>query len=298
MRQAVLFFICLVVTFTAAGQRVQLSTDYLSRAQFTDHQDHNHGKGEMIRYNIKYVHPLSVKVNRDGQLTLWTASVAGSYIRFNNYGEITEANPDKLFSAGVYISHIRPLAGRWSLVASLGCGIYSSPGTIGWSGLLANGGCLAVYGVNKSLSVGGGLGLTNAFGIPMVIPMGYLKWNVKGRFEFDINLSHDVKATTSLWLGKRVKMAWNIIEMDAIMSVIEVYGRTKLYSSLMLNSCFSPSFYFNKKFSIYLNAGMNFVRFSSITDRKIKYMFGGQKDIYKRHFAPALQLGIGLRYGF
>ena len=66
----------------------------------------------------------------------------------------------------------------------------------------------------------------------------------------------------------------------------------------MLSSYLTPSFYFNKKLGIFLDAGVDMVRTCKITDRKIKYIFGGQKDEDKRHFRPADKLGVGVRYGF
>lgn len=146
--------------------------------------------------------------------------------------------------------------------------------------------------------MGGGIGLTNAYGTPMVVPMTYVKWNPKGRLELDLNISSGIKASAQTWFGQNFKLRWNLLEMEGITSVIKMDGKNKLYSSMMLSSYLSPSFYFNKKLSIFLDAGVDMVRTCKITDRKIKYIFGGQKDEDKRHFRPAGKLGVGIRYGF
>ena len=280
------------------AQQVQISADYLSRTMFSDRQKNNYGKGEMFGYRLKYNQPLSVSINEFGQPTAWAISLNGSYYDLKNYGEAQYVNPDDILNASINLSHIRPLSERWSIIASIGCGVYSSPKEIGWKSVLANGGCIFIYRVNESFSIGGGVGLTNAYGVPMVVPMGYVKWNSKGRFEIDLNVSNGIKAAASTWFGNRFKLTWNVLEMEGISSVVNIDGKSKLYSSMLLRSFLSPSFYINKKISLYLDAGVNMARTSKITDRKIKYMFGGMKEEDKRSFRPAWKVGIGVRYGF
>ncbi len=297
-RIAILGFVILSVFIVSKAQQVQISTDYLSRTVFTDRQKNNHGKGEMIGYGLKYHQPLSVSINEYGQPTAWTLSLNGAFYDLKNYGEAQSANPDEILNASINISHIRPLSYRWSIIASIGCGVYSSPKEIGWRSVLANGGCIFIYRVNESFSIGGGIGLTNAYGVPMVAPMGYIKWASKGRFEVDLNISNGIKASAATWFGNRFKLTWHVLEMDGISSVVNIDNKSKLYSSMLLRSFLSPSFYLKKNFSIYLDAGVNMARTSKITDRKIKYMFGSEKEEDKRSFKPAWKIGIGLRYGF
>lgn len=288
----------LIVVFNMNGQQLEISTGYLSRSAFTDKQKVSYGKGELYRIGVKYNQPLSVKMNDYGEPIIWTASIHGSLYDLRNTGEATNQNPDDILNASVNVTHIRPISERWSIIATLGVGIYSAPKDISWSSILANGGCLFIYKVNDIFSIGAGVGLTNAYGAPMVVPMTYVKWNPQGRFEFDLNISSGIKASAQTWFGQNFKLKWNLLEMEGITSVIKMEGKNKLYSSMMLSSYFTPSFYFNKKWSVFLDAGVDMVRTCKVTDRKIKYLFGGQKDEDKRHFRPAGKLGIGIRYGF
>lgn len=288
----------LIVGFRVQGQQLEISAGYLSRSAFTDKQKVSYGKGELYRIGLKYNQPLSVKLNDYGEPILWTASIQGSLYDLRGSGEAANQNPDDILNASVNITHIRPLSERWSIIATLGFGIYSAPDEISWNSVLANGGCLFIYKVNDIFSIGGGIGLTNAYGTPMVVPMTYVKWNPKGRLEFDMNISSGIKASAQTWFGQNFKLRWNLLEMEGITSVIKMEGKNRLYSSMMLSSYLTPSFYFNKKLSIFLDAGVDMVRTCKITDRKIKYIFGGQKDEDKRHFRPAGKLGVGVRYGF
>lgn len=280
------------------AQQIQISADYLSRTIFSDRQKNNYGKGEMMGYSLKYNQPLPADINEYGQPTAWAISLIGSYYDFENYGEAQYANPDEVLNASINLSHIRPLSERWSIIALIGCGVYSNPKEIGWKSVLANGGCIFIYKINESFSIGAGLGLTNAYDVPMIAPMGYVKWNLKSWIDIDINVSNSIKATASTWIGNRFKLSWHILEMDGISSVINIGDKSKLYSSMLLSSFISPSFYLSKKSSIYLDVGVNIARTIRTTDRKIKYMFAEIKEEDKRSFKPACKVGIGVRYGF
>lgn len=280
------------------AQQVEFSAGYLTRSAFTDREETPYGKGELYRIGVKYNQPLSLKLNDRGEPIVWTASVQGALYDLRSTGEAACLNPDDILNASVNVTHIRPLSKRWCIIATLGVGIYGAPRAISLSSVLANGGCLFIYRVNDIFSIGAGVGLTNAYGTPMVVPMTYVKWSPKSRFEFDLNVSGGIKASAQTWFGRSVRLRWNILEMDGITSVIKMDGNHRLYSSMLLSSYLTPSFYLNKKLSIFIDAGVNLVRACKITDRKIKYIFEGQKEEDKRHFRPAGKLGIGIRYGF
>ena len=89
-----------------------------------------------------------------------------------------------------------------------------------------------------------------------------------------------------------------MIELDGMSSVFKENGKSKLYSTMTVNSYLSPSVYFTSKFNFFIDAGVTMARGCKITNREIKYMFEKQKDEDIRSFRPALRLGVGLRYGF
>lgn len=284
--------------FKLQGQQLEITTGHLSQSDFADHQKISHGKGEQYRIGLKYYQPLSTKLNDNCDPTLWTMAIQGHLYDLRGTGEAAKQNPNDILNASANLTHIRPISERWSIIATLGVGIYSAHDEISWSSLLANGGCLFIYKASSTFSIGGGIGLTNAYGAPMVVPMTYIKWNPKGRLEFDLNISNGIKASIQMQFGQNFKLKWNLLDMEGVTSVAKMNGKNKLYSSMMLSSYLTPSFHFSKKLSIFIDAGANMVRTSKITDRKIKYLFGGQKDEDKRHFRPAGKLGAGIRYDF
>lgn len=280
------------------GQQLEITAGYLSQSEFADHQKISHGKGELYRIGLKYNQPLYAKQNENGDPTLWTMAIQGHLYDLRGTDEAAKQNPDDILNASANVTHIRPISEKWSIIATLGVGIYSAPDEISWSSLLANGGCLFIYKASSTFSIGGGIGLTNAYGAPMVVPMTYLKWNPKGRFEFDLNISNGIKASIQTQFGQNFKLRWHLLDMEGVTSVVKMNGKNKLYSSMMLSSFLTPSFHFSKKLSIFIDAGVNMVRTCKVTDRKIKYLFGGQKDEDKRHFRPAGKLGVGIKYDF
>lgn len=201
-----IILLALIVIFQAEAQQLEISTSYLSRSAFTDKQKVSYGKGELYHIGLKYNQPLSVRLNDYGEPILWTASIQGSLYDLRGTGEAANQNPDDILNASINVTHIRPLSERWSIIATLGFGIYSAPKEISWVSVLANGGCLFIYKVNDIFSIGGGIGLTNVYGTPMVVPMTYVKWNPKGRLEFDLNISSGIKASAQTWFGQNFKL--------------------------------------------------------------------------------------------
>ena len=303
MRKFIILLSLVVVGISVVwSQKIEGYTDYFSQSRFTDHANDFHGKeqgkGYFIRYGIKYFQPLSIKLNERNQPIVWSMSAGLSMVRSGNSGEISTIVPRDILNTSIMVSYIRPIASKWSLAFSLGYGVYSQPRKIRFNSILASGGGIIIYDINPSLSVGLGVGLTNSFGVPMVMPTGYLKWAVKKKFELDVDLTSQVKVTASSLFAKKFRLAWNIVELDGMAAVIKQDNKDKLYSSMMLNSYFTPSLIIGGKFSVHANIGINIIRLSSISERKIKYMFGGENLSERRHFSPAFQGGIGLRYGF
>lgn len=288
----------LSIVSSSSAQQVQVSTDFLTRSSFKDGEGTRLGAGDMNQYMLRYQQPLSLKVNERGQPITWSASLNGKYAHLRNQGGAATVNPTDIVNVSFNVSHMRPISERWDIVASLGFGVYSSPSEIRWSSILANGACVFIYKLNDHFSFGGGIALTNSYGMPMVMPVGYFRWNTKGRFEFDINMSNGIKATAAAWFGDRFKLTCNILEMDGVSSVVQTENTTKIYSSMSMRSFLTPTFYLTKRFSVFIDAGLNIMRTSKITDRKIKYMFSSGSDKGKYRFNPSLRLGIGVRYGF
>ncbi|MBD4335566.1 hypothetical protein GUH15_05645, partial [Xanthomonas citri pv. citri] len=83
---------------------------------------------------------------------------------------------------------IRSLSDKWSIIASVGGGVYAPLDGVSMKTLLANGAIIFVYKLRKNLDLGIGAGLTNSYGIPMILPMMYFSWRNAGRYELKVDM--------------------------------------------------------------------------------------------------------------
>lgn len=276
-----------------------ISYDYMSASTLKDEFGNKYGSGNMQILSGGYNIPISVKHNDRGQLIAWTTNVYGAYGTLSNQGQAKDLNPDNILNGSLNIMHIRPISKRWSFIASIGGGVYAPTNEISAKSILANGGIIFVYKLNKNMNIGIGAGLTNSYGVPMVLPMIYLNWQKTSKYEFKIDMSSGLKISASTWLNKRIKIEFAALEMDGMSAVTNIEGKSKIYSTVMLKSYISPSFQINKKANFYLGIGGNWVRGISISDRSLKgFINSFKEDNGSREFGVALRVTTGFRYSF
>jgi len=189
MRKTVIIIsLALAMDGTARAQGF-VETEYISTSDMNDKEGNDHGKGDMLRVRGRYTLPLSVNVNERHQPTAWSATLSASYATMDNKGEALTLNPDEIINASLNVSHTRPLSDHWQMIASVGAGVYATPNEIGWGSILANGAAIFAYRFSDNLSAGFGLGLTNSYGVPMVMPMGYLWLRTNGNFKVQVDMA-------------------------------------------------------------------------------------------------------------
>lgn len=275
--------------------------DYLPSSSFKDKDGNRYGSGNLQRISGRYAIPLSKKLNERNQPTAWGMTFSVSYGIMENKGEARELNPDCVLNTSFSVSHLRPLSERWSLLASLGCGIYAAPDEVRWQSLLASGAFIFAYRLRDNLSIGIGGGLTNSYGVPILMPMGYLNWRTNGRYEIIIDMANALKVQVATQTGKAVRLELTAIEMDGMLAVMHVDGKQKIYSSTMIRSGLNASFRLFRKANVYAGVGGVWLRSSDITDRNLKSFFKRLSDDgegNKDRFAPTLLFSVGFRYGF
>lgn len=257
----------------------------------------NHGRGDMLRVKGRYTLPLSVKVNERKQPTAWSMTLAASYATLNNKGEAVSLNPDEILNASLNVSYTQPLSARWQLIASLGAGIYAAPSEIALRSVLANGAAIFAYKVSDNLSMGIGLGLTNSYGVPMVMPMGYLDWRTNGDIKVQVNMASGMSVKASTMFGKRFGLELTAIEIDGMSAVRLIDDETKIYSTMMMRSSLSPTLYLSDKMKLSLGIGGTWLRSSKMSKRSLKELFKSfSDDEGKYHFRPAMRVNVVMSY--
>ena len=160
---------------------------------FQDDDKNRLGAASEWQISGRYTIPFSVKTNENGQPIVWAGTVSGQYVKMNNHDGACEVNPHDVLNLSLNVSHRRPLSERWYMMASIGAGIYSAPDEIAFRSVLANGGIVFAYKWRNNLDIGLGAGLTNSYGVPLVMPMGYLKWTTTGKYEIDVEAVNALK---------------------------------------------------------------------------------------------------------
>ena len=110
----------------------------------------------------------------------------------------------------------------------MGGGVYAPLDGVSMKTLLANGAIIFVYKLRKNLDLGIGAGLTNSYGIPMILPMMYFSWRNAGRYELKVDMSSGMKVSVATWLNKKLKLELTALDMDGMSAVMEVDGKSKI----------------------------------------------------------------------
>lgn len=296
MKKAILTLLMAVTSLMASAQ-ASVQWDWFMRSDFRNHDKEVCGSGSMQRVKARVNVPFGVSMDKWNQPRVWNVTLSATHAWLDNNGMAKELNPDCIINANVSLSHIRNISENWTLIASAGVGIYAPDNYVRWSSVLANAGAIFAYRLSDNLSVGLGVGLTNSYGAPMIMPMGYVDWKVRGKVNVSLNISNGVMAKVSINATPWLTVDLAPIEFDGMSAVVRKDDKDKLYSMFMIRSNGSLNFNVSRKFSIFIGGGGVLLRNTSIKDRKIGSLFGGD-DKNKYRFKTAPQIMCGIRYKF
>ena len=300
----IIIIILLTVLYGADESCAQghISYETFTSSRLTDELGRRSGSGSMSRVEAGYNIPLSRRQNESGQLTAWSASLYGAYATLDNRGDAAAMSPDDILNCGLNITHIRPVSRRWSVMATVGGGIYAPSAGVTAKSVLVNGGAVFVRRMNRNLDLGFGGGVTNSYGIPMAMPMIYLSWHKPGRYELTVDMMSGLKVSARTWVGRYLSIELAALDMDGMAAVVDDgNGKQQIYSLMMMKSYVSPSYHFGKKVSLYCTVGGNWIRGMKLTERSMKGFadsFKDNSDNPDPYFRPSLRLSAGMRFAF
>lgn len=298
MSSRLLLFIFFMCAGISALAQASMSVSYVGNSDLRDHGGDKVGEGGMTLTRLSATYPVVMKKDSLKRMTFWGVGIEGAYAALHNSHGAQRYNPGQILDAALRVIHLRPLKGKWSLLATLGVGVYCEPSRIMWDCVLASGGAGVSYKFSEELSAGFGAGLTNSYGIPMVLPMAYFSWKRKGKFEFDINFLGHLKADVATYLAPKVKLSLTAIEMGAVSAVVESEGKKKFYSAQLITSGLKINYEPLPRLNLYFSAGVAYGRTTRLCDRKIKEMFRSFfNSDDKKKFAPSPIISIGASYG-
>ena len=91
------------------------------------------------------------------------------------------------------------------------------------------------------------------------------------------------------------------LEADGMSSVMDINGKSQIYSTVMLKSYVCPSFRLSKHMELYAGLGGNWLRGITMSEQNLKGFLNALKDDNEEEnlwFDVALRTSAGLRFKF
>jgi len=279
--------------------QVYLKSEYVSSSSFKDENNQKTGgSGDMFKVNGGFNMPLSFKQDENNRIKMWAISLDATYAKYNNKSIPTFLHPDDILNTTVSISHLRPIGRKWSMLAVLGGGVYSDPSQIKAKSILGSGGIVFIYHLWDNLDVGIGVGVSNSYGVPLGLPMGYLNWRIDGKYEVKVEMLESAEISAGVTLTDWFKLRLVAFEVDGMSAVMEVDGKSKIFGSVAMKSGLQADFRISKSSSIQLTGGGIWYRDACVIDRSIKDYFKWFGREYDPGFQPSLYFQVGYKWGF
>ena len=294
------FFVILVLgTSYNVHAQAYFKSEYATSSSFKDEKNQiTGGSGDMLKVQGGFSLPLSYKKYDNGRIRALAVSLDASYGVFNNREISINLHPDKILNTTLSLTYLTPISDRWSLLAVLGGGVYSNPSKITAKSILGSGGALFIYHVLSNLDVGIGIGVTNSYGVPMALPMGYINWQIDGKYEVKVNMLENLEISGAISFNDWFKLRLIGFELEGMSAVMDIEGKSKLFGTVSMKSGLQADFKIGKQSSIQITGGGNWYRDAVIVNRSIKDYFRWFGREYDPSFKTSGYFSIGYKYGF
>lgn len=297
----IFFLLFMFITYSGISAQIMFKTEYFGASSYRmteGERDEKVGnsKGSAVVYQGGINVPLAMKLDANNRLAMWAVSVGGAYTKLDNKNFAEPLVIDEIMNLGLSLNHLRPLNERWSMLATMGGGIYM-PTTrfseIKFKHVLGNVGAIFIYHLKPNLELGGGIAMNNSFGYPMVFPAFYLNWTTEGRCAVKISMLEGIEIVAEYNASK--KLSLNLIaEMNGQMALLEQDGKDKMFSHQYIVTGFRPEIRIGKNLSVSITTGIHVMRPAEMTNRNLKSLF--QDKGYYFQISP--YMSGGLQIGF
>lgn len=312
MKYLIAFFIVGFAYCANINAQAYLKTEYISTSKYRDENGNkNGGKGDMktIQGGVKI--PLSVKVGKNNKPIAWAVALSGSYASMDNKNLSKNLYEREMLNAQIGLIHMRPLNDKWSMMALLGAGWYTSElNKMSGKSILGQGGILFIKHAKPNMDWGIGVALNNVLGYPMIFPSLYFDWRLEGKYQFKISMYNTFEASASMKINDNFKLSL-IGEANGLTAVVERDGKTVLFVNQYAYAGLQPEFRIGKSLSIPITIGVSMSREVYYKDRTIKAIFDDNKSISfdengfnkiesdkRPGFGISAYGSVGIKYGF
>jgi hypothetical protein len=286
---------------TSVNAQVFFKTEYIGTSGYHDENNNKVGdsKGSALIYQGGINLPVYIKMNENNRPVMWGVGIGGTYASLNNRNFTQDLVLQEILNMQIGLMHIRPLNDKWSMMASIGAGIYC-PDTrlsdITYKNVLGNAGIVFIRHLKPDLDLGGGLAINNTFGYPMAFPAFYLDWKYEKNFVVKVSLMDGAEIVAGYNVSRHLSL--NLIaSMNGQMALLEQDGEDKIFTHQYATGGFSPEVRIGKYISIPLTVGVCGIRMAYYDDRSLKAMFANGRD-YEPYFQVSPYCSATLKIGF
>ncbi|WP_303013963.1 DUF6268 family outer membrane beta-barrel protein [uncultured Bacteroides sp.] len=298
MRRIQFLMVLVFTAISAYGQGYVEVGHTPSRNFMEDEGGEKLGAGNMWQLKGRYTFPFLVKQNERKQPMVWSGTLNGMFSHMNNNGMAAEVNPNDILNLSFNVSHLRPISSRWYMMASFGIGLYTIPNDISFKSILANGAVIFAYKLRDNLDVGIGAGLTNSYGVPLIMPMGFLKWNMTGLYEVNMEVASSMKASVSRTFSHKFRFTLVPIDMDGMSAVVKRNEKYAIYGATRMRTYISPELKVGSQSCLYVAVGVELLHSVKVSDRSYKGFISSFKGNSSWRFGCAFHVMAGFKYGF
>lgn len=296
----VLFFVFMIVGHSGINAQIMFKTEYIGKSGYRATGGEAPGRvgnseGSAMIYEGGANIPLSIKLNENNRPAIWAITVGGAYAKLDNKNFTEPLVIDEIMNIGLGISHLRPLNDKWSMLATIGGGIYM-PGTrfsqLKFKNVLGSIGVVFIRHLKPNLDLGGGLAINNSFGYPMAFPAFYLNWKTGSKYVVKVEVMRGLEVSVKYSAHKNLSLG-AVAEMNGQMALLEQDGKDKIFSHQYLVAGLRPEIKAGK-ISIPVTVGINATRPAKMMDRKLKSIF--QEGGYHFQVAPYASVGLQIKF--
>ncbi|WP_282918738.1 DUF6268 family outer membrane beta-barrel protein [Porphyromonas macacae] len=287
-----------VLAFSVPAQaQVYLKSEYIIPSKFKDEDKQNlGGKGGLSSIDGGLRIPVSIKMNENNRPTAWAVALGGTYASMHTKNLSEEYYLSEILNAQLGIMHLRLLNDKWSMLAVVGAGIFTSElSKISGNSILGQGGILFIRHAKPNFDWGFGVSLNNALGYPMIFPSFYLNWELDGKYEFKLSMYNSFEIGVNTRINDYFKLGI-VGESKGLMSAVKVNGRSMYFVTQYGYAGVQPEFRIEKSLSIPVTCGVSFSRDTYFQSKSLK-AFYVSKDDYP-HFGVSGYFAVGIKYGF
>jgi hypothetical protein len=287
-------FLCLG---SKAQAQVFLKSEYISPSKFKDENGNKiGGKGDLKTMDGSIRIPVSIKMDENNKPVAWAVALTGTYASLGNKDVPKDYTMSEILNVQVGVMHLRPLNEKWSVLAILGTGIYSSdPDKISGKSILGQGGILFIRHAKSNFDWGVGVAINNALGYPMIFPSFYLDWRSGGRYDFRLSVYDSFQLSLSSQINDSFKLSI-VGESKGLMSAVEKNGKNMYFVAQYGYAGIQPEYKIAKSLAVYATGGVSLMRDTYFQSGTLKAFYKSE-DKYP-HFGVSAYFAVGIKYGF